>query len=193
MKHGKNYWENRYEDLSTGWDLGHPSLPLTTIIDTLLDKDIKILIPGAGNSYEAIYLIESGFTNVTVLDIASQPLESIKKQFELNNHIKTVQNDFFQHTGKYELILEQTFFCALEPRFRESYIEKCHDLLNENGHVKGVLFDFNSQRTEPPYTGNKEEYIKLFENKFDIIEMNRCQTSEDSRKGKELLINMKKK
>lgn len=193
MKHGKNYWENRYEDLSTGWDLGHPSLPLTTIIDTLLDKDIKILIPGAGNSYEAIYLIESGFTNVTVLDIASQPLESIKKQFELNNHIKTVQNDFFQHTGKYDLILEQTFFCALEPRFRESYIEKCHDLLNENGHVKGVLFDFNSQRTEPPYTGNKEEYIKLFENKFDIIEMNRCQTSEDSRKGKELLINMKKK
>lgn len=193
MKHGKNYWENRYEDLSTGWDLGHPSLPLTTIIDTLLDKDIKILIPGAGNSYEAIYLIESGFTNVTVLDIASQPLESIKKQFELNNHIKTVQNDFFQHTGKYDLILEQTFFCALEPRFRESYIEKCHDLLNENSHVKGVLFDFNSQRTEPPYTGNKEEYIKLFENKFDIIEMNRCQTSEDSRKGKELLINMKKK
>ena len=193
MKHGKNYWENRYEDLSTGWDLGHPSLPLTTIIDTLLDKDIKILIPGAGNSYEAIYLIESGFTDVTVLDIASQPLESIKKQFELNNHIKTVQNDFFQHTGKYDLILEQTFFCALEPRFRESYIEKCHDLLNENGHVKGVLFDFNSQRTEPPYTGNKEEYIKLFENKFDIIEMNRCQTSEDSRKGKELLINMKKK
>ena len=193
MKHGKNYWENRYEDLSTGWDLGHPSLPLTTIIDTLLDKDIKILIPGAGNSYEAIYLIESGFTNVTVLDIASQPLESIKKQFELNNHIKTVQNDFFQHTGKYDLILEQTFFCALEPRFRECYIEKCHDLLNENGHVKGVLFNFNSQRTEPPYTGNKEEYIKLFENKFDIIEMNRCQTSEDSRKGKELLINMKKK
>ena len=193
MKHGKNYWENRYEDLSTGWDLGHPSLPLTTIIDTLLDKNIKILIPGAGNSYEAIYLIASGFTDVTVLDIASQPLESIKKQFELNNHIKTVQNDFFQHTGKYDLILEQTFFCALEPRFRESYIEKCHDLLNENGHVKGVLFDFNSQRTEPPYTGNKEEYIKLFENKFDIIEMNRCQTSEDSRKGKELLINMKKK
>lgn len=193
MKHGKNYWENRYEDLSTGWDLGHPSLPLTTIIDTLLDKNIKILIPGAGNSYEAIYLIASGFTDITVLDIASQPLESMKKQFELNNHIKTVQNDFFQHTGKYDLILEQTFFCALEPRFRESYIEKCHDLLNENGHVKGVLFNFNSQRTEPPYTGNKEEYIKLFENKFDIIEMNRCQTSEDSRKGKELLINMKKK
>ncbi|MEP0480678.1 MAG: SAM-dependent methyltransferase, partial [Nonlabens sp.] len=150
-------------------------------------------IPGAGNSYEAIYLIESGFTNVTVLDIASQPLESIKKQFELNNNIKTVQNDFFQHTGKYDLILEQTFFCALEPRFRESYIEKSHDLLTENGHVKGVLFDFDSQRTEPPYTGNKEEYIKLFENKFDIIEMNRCLTSEDSRKGKELLINMKKK
>ncbi|WP_298950705.1 hypothetical protein [uncultured Nonlabens sp.] len=124
MKHGKMYWENRYKGNSTGWDLGHPSLPLTQIIDNLSDKNTKILIPGSGNSYEAIYLIESGFTNVTVLDIASQPLESIKNKLVINDNITTVQDDFFQHTGKYDLILEQTFFCALEPRFRESYIKK---------------------------------------------------------------------
>jgi hypothetical protein len=33
------------------------------------DKDIAILIPGCGNTYEAAYLLEQGFTNVTVIDI----------------------------------------------------------------------------------------------------------------------------
>jgi hypothetical protein len=45
-------------------------LPIKNYIDTLKDKDIAILIPGCGNTYEAAYLLEQGFTNVTVIDIA---------------------------------------------------------------------------------------------------------------------------
>jgi hypothetical protein len=42
---------------TTGWDLGLVS-PQLKIIDTLKDKDIAILIPGCGNTYEAAYLLE---------------------------------------------------------------------------------------------------------------------------------------
>jgi methyl halide transferase len=55
-KDTENYWTNRYETASTGWDLGEPSMPLKTYIDQLENTAIKILIPGAGNAYEAEYL-----------------------------------------------------------------------------------------------------------------------------------------
>jgi len=56
------YWTNRYNSDKTGWDLGEPSQPLTQYIDQIKNKEIKILIPGAGNAYEAEYL----FVNFSV-------------------------------------------------------------------------------------------------------------------------------
>jgi hypothetical protein len=52
---------------------------LKKYIDTLKDKDIAILIPGCGNTYEAAYLLEQGFTNVTVIDIAPTLVKNIEQ------------------------------------------------------------------------------------------------------------------
>jgi Thiopurine S-methyltransferase (TPMT) len=54
----ESYWTNRYNDQSTGWDIGYPSTPLKEYIEQLTNKNIHILIPGAGNAYEAEYLLE---------------------------------------------------------------------------------------------------------------------------------------
>ena len=67
----QSYWSQRYLDGHTGWNIGYPSTPIKTYVDQLDNKDISILIPGAGNAYEAEYLWEKGFRNVDVLDIAS--------------------------------------------------------------------------------------------------------------------------
>ncbi|MDX1544111.1 MAG: SAM-dependent methyltransferase, partial [Christiangramia sp.] len=45
------FWSTRYRDNRTGWDIGYISTPLKEYIDQLEDKELKILIPGAGNSY----------------------------------------------------------------------------------------------------------------------------------------------
>ncbi|NDG52251.1 MAG: hypothetical protein EBY39_04380 [Flavobacteriia bacterium] len=42
----KDFWNNRYKTAQTGWDIGYPSTPLKTFIDTIEDKDTNILIPG---------------------------------------------------------------------------------------------------------------------------------------------------
>ena len=55
------YWQNRYLENSTGWDLGDISPPIKAYIDQLNNKNIKILIPGAGNAHEAEYLHNQGF------------------------------------------------------------------------------------------------------------------------------------
>ena len=72
----ENYWTNRYKDESTGWDIGYPSIALKEYIDQLTDKSIRILIPGAGNAYEAEYLLELGFKNVFIMDISAIPLQN---------------------------------------------------------------------------------------------------------------------
>mgnify|MGYP001823440525 FL=1 len=74
MKLNKEYWQDRYEARKTGWDMGMVSPPLAAYIDQLGDKELNILLPGAGMGYEAVYLAESGYEALTVLDIATYPL-----------------------------------------------------------------------------------------------------------------------
>ncbi|MFK8104885.1 MAG: SAM-dependent methyltransferase, partial [Saprospiraceae bacterium] len=111
----KAYWQLRYKEDRTGWDIGFPSTPIQTYIDQLEDKTMRILIPGAGNAYEAAYLFEQGFTNTYVLDIAELPLQNFAKQFPDFPAEQLLCEDFFQHEGQYDLILEQTFFCSFPP------------------------------------------------------------------------------
>lgn len=188
----KYYWESRYTNNSTGWDLGHVSIPIKKYIDQLKRKDLKILIPGAGNSYEAEYLVRKGFKNVTVLDIAIHPLGNLKKRLSNTPCLKFVNENFFDHQGSYDLILEQTFLCALELSFRESYFKKASQLLQTKGKIAGLLFNFTDERTDPPFGGSVEEYERLCKLYFNILTMEECYNSEVNRIGKELFIILEK-
>ena len=77
-----DYWNDRYKQNEIGWDIGYPSTPLKTYIDQLTNKDISILIPGGGNSYEAAYLLEKGFTNITVIDLAPLVTDNLKEKLK---------------------------------------------------------------------------------------------------------------
>lgn len=187
-----NYWDKQYQSRETGWDLQGVSPPLRTYIDGLTDKNIRILIPGCGNAYEAEYLIEQGFKNVTVIDIASTLVETLKAKFEGKN-IRILHGDFFEHQETYDLILEQTFFCALNPSLRERYAVKCFELLQDGGKVAGLLFNIVFEKPGPPFGGSKEEYVKLFHSLFELQQFDTCVNSVKPRAGNELFIEMSKK
>ena len=129
-KLNKDFWENRYKTKETGWDVGEITTPLKEYIDQIDNKDLKILIPGAGNGYEFDYLTSKGFKNVWVIDVAQQPLENLSKR-NPNYKNNFIQSDFFELNGQFDLILEQTFFCALEPNLRSKYVDKMYSLLTE--------------------------------------------------------------
>ena len=113
MKLNRTYWEERYAANNLGWDIGTVSTPLKEYIDQLEDKNLKILIPGAGNGYEAIYLQKSRFTNVYIIDLARQPLEKIKAEIPEIEDKHLINGDFFDlDLEDFDLILEQTFFCS---------------------------------------------------------------------------------
>jgi SAM-dependent methyltransferase len=187
----KVYWDSQYQSNTIGWDLGEVSPPLKSYIDTLEDKAIRILIPGCGNTYEAEYLLEQGFTNVTVIDIAPTLVENLKTKFKNNPKINIVLGDFFEHQGEYDLILEQTFFCALPPTMRQKYVWKMHQLLANKGKIPGLLFN-RTFESGPPFGGSQEEYTLLFQQSFDFIKMEVCQNSATPRAGSELFVELQK-
>jgi len=122
----KSYWSQRYKDNKTGWDVGVPSAPLKAYIDQITNKDLKILIPGAGNSYEAEYLFNNGFKNVYVLDITNEPLEALRKRVPSFPLSQLIEGNFFEYNDCFDLILEQTFFCSFPPTLnnRKLYAKK---------------------------------------------------------------------
>ncbi len=187
----QKYWEAQYQANSTNWDLGDVSPPIKTFIDTLENKNSRILIPGCGNTYEAEYLLSEGFTDVTVIDIAPTLVDSLKIKFGNNPNIKIILGDFFEHTGNYDCIIEQTFFCALPPTMRQKYVWKMHQLLAENGIISGLLFNREFD-VSPPFGGSQEEYEKLFKAAFSIEKLNVCQNSTEKRAKTELFFEFKK-
>ena len=128
MPLNKAYWENRYQNNEIGWDVGSITTPLKGYIDQIQDKNLKILIPGAGNGYEVDYLLEKGFTNVYVVDLAETPLKNIQERNPDLPKEHLIQKNFFELDDTFDLILEQTFFCALNPELRKDYAAKMHSL-----------------------------------------------------------------
>jgi methyl halide transferase len=188
------YWSNRYRNSETGWDTGQVTTPIKTYVDQLTNKDVQILIPGAGNGYEAEYLFNKGFKNIYVCDFAAEPLKNFKKRCPQFDPAHLVKSDFFKLSGlQFDLIIEQTFFCALHPSLREKYFQKMQELLKPGGRLVGLLFDDKLNNDKPPFGGRAEEYPGYFEDYFDIHTYEKCYNSIPPRAGRELFINLKRK
>lgn len=185
------YWSERYEKSQTGWDVGNVSPALKDYFDQLTDKSMAILIPGCGNAYEAEYLLQQGFTDVMLIDISGilvQNLqEKLKKHIE-KGHCRVLHQDFFEHLGSYDLIVEQTFFCAIDPILRPKYAKKMSELLKPTGRLVGLLFN-REFVGGPPFGGTREEYIPYFKPYFDLKTIEKCTNSIPPRAGNELFIN----
>lgn len=188
----EEFWDSRYKNNDIGWDLGVISPPLKAYFNQILDKNLKILIPGAGNSYEAEYLFKNGFKNVFVVDLSKTALQKFKYRVPNFPTNQIINQDFFEIKDSFDLIIEQTFFCAINPALRNLYAKQINQLLNPKGKLVGLLFSVKLNEDKPPFGGSIEEYKKYFDSYFNIITMEDCYNSVESRKGRELFISMQK-
>ncbi len=188
--HDKEYWDSRWKKDETGWDIGEASTPLKSYFEQLENKNVKILIPGAGNAYEAELLHKLGFSNVWVLDIAPKAINSFKIRVPDFPQERLLCANFFELQDQFELMIEQTFFCALNPTEREKYCKKAKELITPGGKLVGLLFNIELFKDQPPYGGNKKEYRPLFEKYFTIEFMETAHNSIGPRANNELFIKM---
>lgn len=187
-----DYWNNRYLEHNTPWDIGQASPPLKKYLDNLSDKTLRILIPGAGSAYEAIYAHQQGFSNVFVCDWASTAFFNLKRQAPdfPDNHL--LIEDFFKLELQVDLVLEQTFFSAIDPSQRNEYARKVIELLSSEGKLAGLLFAHPFEQQSPPFGGTKESYQRIFSPYFHILQMKISEDSVKPRAGRELFIELQK-
>lgn len=185
------YWDAQWKSNTIGWDLGVPAPPLVAFIDTIENKEAKILIPGCGNAYEAEYLVSKGFKNITLIDISETACAIIKVKFLNQSAVRVLCEDFFKLEDKFDVIIEQTFFCALPPIMRQRYVWKMHSLLNDHGILAGLLFNRQFD-VSPPFGGSLEEYEKLFQTAFHIDQLSTANNSVTPRANTELFFSFVK-
>ena len=187
------YWDQLYQNEETGWDIGYANPEIVNYFKTVENKDSRILIPGCGNGYEGEALYNMGFRNLTLLDYAplskTNFLERVEgfrqEQFEIGN--------FFDHKGEYDYIVEQTFFCALNPDLRSRYVEHVHQLLERQARLVGLMFNIPLFDDHPPFGGSEVEYRNLFSPLFSIASMHMPINSVPARRENELFIELVKK
>ena len=189
------FWQQRYEEDSIGWDMGQVSPPLKAYIDQFHEsaKSQAVLVPGAGNAYEVGYLHEQGFTNVTLVDFAPAPIAAFAERYPDFPAKHLICADFFELSPEqyqFDWVLEQTFFCAINPSRRDEYVQQMAALLKPNGKLIGLLFDKDFGRDEPPFGGTTDEYQQRFATHFDIDIMEPSYNSHSARQGSELFIKM---
>ncbi|MEZ4964141.1 MAG: methyltransferase [Saprospiraceae bacterium] len=194
-----DFWEHRWQNNQTGWDLATVSPPLASYAEHIpiaQRKGLSVLIPGCGNGYEAIHLLKLGFSDITMLDIAPTAIERLESRLDRESpgwqtFLRLVNEDFFAHEGSYDLILEQTFFCALNPGLRSDYALKMKQLLAPGGRLAGVLFNREFEGG-PPFGGSREEYERLFSPHLRVKKMEPCHNSAEPRAGTEVFVILEK-
>jgi len=191
-KFSAEYWNKQYLQNRLAWDIGYVSPPIKAYFDQLADKSIRILVPGAGNAYEVEYLYHQGFQNTFLLDFSEKSVENFLDRCPdfPDDHI--YKEDFFKHSGTYNLIIEQTFFSSILPEKRNQFAKQVYRLLNINGRYVGLLFNHHFPFEGPPFGGTEQEYRLLFNTLFEIDILETATNSIKPRSGRELFLNMRK-
>ena len=189
----KTYWNSKWIDHQIGWDVGGATPAITAYMAQYANKNAAILIPGCGNAYEAEYLVANGFNHITLIDIAPRAVSILTEKFAHKPQVTVLCEDFFEHQGDYDLIIEQTFFCAIPPNKRDEYAEKTASLLNKNGKIIGLMFDRVFEAAGPPFGGYMSDYKQIFDPFFIIKSLDKCNNSILPRANSEVFINLIKK
>ena len=189
-------WQRHYDEGDLGWDLGHVAPPFVDFLESNAIFPCKTLVPGCGRGHEVIFFGENGF-DVTAVDYsigAVNHLNSVTLERKLN--IRVLNLDFFEldstHDRFYDLLIEQTFFCAISPSQRPLYVETVARILKKGGMIVG-LFYHTGQEGGPPFNTTRQDIIKHFSGLFEIRELTQAKNSAEKRKDKEWLAILIKK
>ena len=189
-EYSREDWQGHYESDDLGWDLGQVAPPFVKLWEEEKLPVGKALVPGCGRGHEVIFLAENGF-EVTAIDFSKGAvtyLERALKERSLSGRV--LHQDFFgldnSHDGIYDLVLEQTFFCAIAPRQRQDYVRNVTRILKPGGMLVG-LFYHTDKEGGPPYNTTRADITVNFAKNFEILELHKTTLSAEQRKDKEWL------
>lgn len=196
---GPASWDGRYSSGDTPWDLSGPTPEFARLLASgRLPRKGRVLVPGGGRGHDAILFAEKGY-EVDLVDFAPLALEAaLAEAAKRKATVFAYQQDFFDlpnlpyHAGSYDIFLEYTFFCAIDPSLRERYVKAAAALLRPGGWLVGLFFPLSTDKPGPPFQVSEDEVRKLFTPYFEIT-IEKPQESVKPRAGREFLALFRRK
>jgi len=149
----KNHWENIYETKSleeVSWYQPTPETSLEFIQNLSLEKDASIIDIGGGDSFLVDHLLESGYTNITVLDISEKAIERAKERLGKNaEKVKWIVSDItkFEPAEKYDIWHDRAAFHFLtDDNDISAYLEIAGKAVKQNGRLFIGTFSENGPK-----------------------------------------------
>lgn len=183
MSTSKTHWVDVYDnkdETRVSWYTPRPQVSLDLIARATLPPRATILDVGAGTSRLVDHLLDAGYANITLLDIAAPALEQTRARLEragraarfLVGDVLTVPLN-----GPYTLWHDRAVFHFLtDPGARATYLERVRDHVAADGWlVIGTFAEdgptrcsgLDVQRYSP------EQLEKAFADRFDAVELRR--------------------
>jgi SAM-dependent methyltransferase len=192
-------WNERYQNGNTPWDLSGPTPEFVRLLDEgRLPPKGKALVPGGGRGHDAILLAQRGY-DVDLVDFAPDAVhaalaEASRQKAVLYGYCR----NFFDlpatgyHQASYDVLLEYTFFCAIDPELRPRYAQTAASLLKPGGLLVGLFFPTSIDKAGPPFAVSQAEVEKLFAPSFEVT-FEKPARSVKPREGREFLGLLRRK
>lgn len=183
-------WEQRYQDGATGWDLGGPPPTLVSLLEALDGPALRVLVPGAGRAHDAIAWARAGHF-VTAVDYAPSAVRAARANAaEAGVDLDVLEGDLFalpsELSGMFDVVWEQTCYCAILPTQRDAYVAVMARLLTPGGRLYGLLWN-HGKPDGPPFDVTPEDVRSRFSKSFDVVRTDAVETSVESRSNEFLV------
>lgn len=184
-----SYWEQRYQEKTTRWDLGQAAPAFVSLLnsqETLTPGRTAVL--GCGRGYDALLFAEHGF-EVVGFDFAPSAIaEATSLVQAAGSTAKFLQRDIFdlatEFPQDFDYVVEHTCFCAIPPERRPEYVQLVRSLLRPKGELIALFFTHN-RPGGPPFGSTPTEIVQYFEADFEIFSLESVANSVPSRQGEE--------
>jgi SAM-dependent methyltransferase len=147
MSDRKEHWENIYQQnspLKLSWYKENPELSMQLIHDTHISRDAAIIDVGGGASTLVDRLVDDGYANVAVLDVAARALAHARVRLAAKAcRIQWYEEDVtgFESPNKYSLWHDRAVFHFLINKTdRDKYVKVLRRSLRSGGHLIMMTF-----------------------------------------------------
>jgi len=193
-------WSARYRDHDTPWDVGEP---YPELVRRLAMEELRppaggahALVPGAGYGHDALALARMGW-RVTAIDFAAGARDAAANELEsLGGRFLAVDALAFgasalggddADAGRYDLIFDHTFFCAIHPSERPAWGAMVDRCLSQDGRLVCVVFPGGKSLDAggPPWGTELEHQTEALGPKFEVELFEPCQRTLERRDWQE--------
>lgn len=189
------FWSDKYRTGHDRWELGRAAPPLSRWLAEHPVSGRRVLVPGCGRGNEARLFAKAG-NRVVGVDLAPEAIAAARKLAVRDG----VEVDF--RVGdvcalgadplRYDLVVEHTCLCALDPRRRVEYATAMTDVLVRGGELWG-LFYAHGRPGGPPFAIDRDGLLALFSPRLELAHEETPRDSIATRMGEEILAVFRKR